>query len=402
MRYKELETELVSNLEKLKAIASQKGLNLLKKKCHKSSGILVSTAFSQPQLSAHYSSLISDTIPFCRKYEGLKPQSVEELIRYCGGLSAAINNIQYAYEFELPMRIEVDDDLEFLLFSLESVLLKARSATSQTKKWIPFEIAQEQGRLNLFESQYKTRLPMCAVCWKRTFSSSYYCKEHHSIHNKKAYNSAVRKVLSFTERHSSNSELKDFSNAYRKKNGKQRGLAAMLFSMVNDSVPAVVDVLSYQTDEHWESYAESIILYAKNNYPTSFHRLQQTDNLTQFSSFNSLLGWGFMVIESLDDSEGESSRWEASEELNHFNNGQLRFAILSILARYEATQRIYQPLKSGPMKGYGADVDRREVLRKLYREQLEDNGRVNLSQIAREMGLSRQRVSVLVKELLFM
>ncbi|TOC23743.1 MarR family transcriptional regulator, partial [Vibrio parahaemolyticus] len=79
-----------------------------------------------------------------------------------------------------------------------------------------------------------------------------------------------------------------------------------------------------------------------------------------------------------------------------------RFAILSILARYEATQRIYQPLKSGPMKGYGADVERREILRELYRKQLEDNGRVNLSQIAREMGLSRQRVSVLVKELLFM
>ncbi|HAS6392484.1 hypothetical protein CGK04_08475 [Vibrio parahaemolyticus] len=45
---------------------------------------------------------------------------------------------------------------------------------------------------------------------------------------------------------------------------------------------------------------------------------------------------------------------------------------------------------------------RREILRELYRKQLEDNGRVNLSQIAREMGLSRQRVSVLVKELLFM
>ncbi|ENH2301110.1 MarR family transcriptional regulator [Vibrio parahaemolyticus] len=109
-----------------------------------------------------------------------------------------------------------------------------------------------------------------------------------------------------------------------------------------------------------------------------------------------------MVIESLDDSGVESSRWEASEELNHFDNGPLRFAILNILARYEATQRIYQPLKSGPMKGYGADVKRREILRELYRKQLEDNGRVNLSQIAREMGLSRQRVSVLVKELQLM
>ena len=54
------------------------------------------------------------------------------------------------------------------------------------------------------------------------------------------------------------------------------------------------------------------------------------------------------------------------------------------------------------MKGYGADVERREILCELYRKQLEDNGRVNLSQIAREMGLSRQRVSVLIKELLFM
>ncbi|MDV6253565.1 hypothetical protein [Vibrio sp. EA2] len=97
------------------------------------------------KVSAYYSSLISETIPICRKYEGLKPQSVEELIRYCDGLNTAINNIQYAYEFELPMRMEVDDALEFSLFSLESILLKARSATSQTKKWIPFEIAQEQG-----------------------------------------------------------------------------------------------------------------------------------------------------------------------------------------------------------------------------------------------------------------
>ncbi|MEG3221777.1 hypothetical protein PD716_14250 [Vibrio gigantis] len=399
MRYKELEAELVANLEALKVTAAQKRLTLIKKKHHIGSGIIVSTAFSQPQLSRHYSSLIADTIVFCKKYEGLKPQNVEELIRYCGGLKATVKSIQYAYEFELPLRSELDDDLEFLLYAIESVLLKAIGATNQKQQWLPQKIAEDQGKLGLYNSQYKMRLPICALCWKRTFAFSFFCKDHHSIRNKKAYNSAARKVLSFTERYSSNLELKGFAIARRKKNSKETGLVARLFNMVNDSVPPVFDVLSHQTDRQWKSYADSIVIYTEKNYPISFHYLKQAEELTQFTIYNSLLNWGYMVIKSLENSGFESSRWKASKELIHLNNDQLRIVILNILARFEATHRIYQPLKSGPMKGYGADLDRRKKLTELYHKQLEGSGRVNLSQIARDIKLSRQRVSVLVKEL---
>ncbi|MFS1935437.1 hypothetical protein [Vibrio splendidus] len=194
-------------------------------------------------------------------------------------------------------------------------------------------------------------------------------------------------------------QLKTFAIEHRKKNSKETGLVARLFSMVNDSVPPVFDVLSHQTNRQWKSYADSIVIYTEKNYPTSFHYLKQAEELTQFTIYNSLLDWGYLVIKSLDNSGFESSRWKASKELIHLNNDQLRLVILNILARFEATQRIYQPFKSGPMKGYGADLDRRKKLTELYHKQLEDSGRVNLSQIARDIKLSRQRVSILVKEL---
>ena len=397
MGYRELEAELVVNLERLKVTASQKGLKLLQKKHSDSCGILVSTALSQPQLSSHYSNLLSDTLTFCKKHEGLKPQNIEELVRYCGGLKATVKNIQHAYEFELSVKF--DDELEFLLYAIESVLLKAIAATNQTPKWLSYEVAEDRGKLGAYNAQYRIHLPMCALCWKRTSSFSFYCKEHHSIHNKKAYNSAVRKVFSFTTRHSSNLDLISFANGYTKQSGKQRGLTTKLFGMVNDTVPPVMNILSFQTETHWESYADSIITYTHEHYPASFHRLKQVKNFMQYRAYGSLLDWGYIVIDCLDSSGNESSSWKGSQELTHLNNDQLRFALLHILARYEATQRIYQPLKSGPMKGFGADVERRETLSELYNKQLRENGRVNLSQIAREMKLSRQRVSVLAKEL---
>nr|WP_133146533.1 MarR family transcriptional regulator [Vibrio cyclitrophicus] len=384
-------------MNRLKVTASQKGLKLLKKKHSDSCGILVSSAFTQPQLSSYYSNLLSETLTFCKKYEGLKPQNIEELVRYCGGLKATVNNIQHAYVFELSVRF--DDELEFLLYAIESALIKAISVTNQTQKWLSYEVADEKGILGTYNAQYNIHLPMCALCWKRTNSFSFYCNEHNSIRNKKSYNSAVRKVFSFTTRHSSNTGLTSFANGYTKKNGKQRRLATKLFGMVNDTVLPVFNVLSYLTETHWKSYAETIIIYTKNHYPTSFHRLDLAKDLRQFSAYDSLLDWGYMVIDCLDNSGNESSSWKSSQELIHLNNDQLRLTLLHILARYEATQRIYQPLKSGPMKGYGVDIDKREILTELYNNQIRENGHVNLSQIAREMKLSRQRVSVLAKNL---
>lgn len=397
MRYKELEKELVANLESLKVTASQQGFKLLKKRHNSSSGILVSTAFSKPKLSPHYSNLLADTFTFCKKYEALKPQNIEELVRYCGGLKATLNNIQYAYEFEPSLRF--DDELEFLLYAIESVLLKAIGATNQKPKWMSYEVAYEQGGLGFYDAQYNIRLPMCSVCWKRTSSYSSYCKKHHSTKNKKAYNSAVKKVLSFTVRHSSDSDLITIAKAYKKKNGKQRRLATKLFAMVNDAVPSVMGVLSDQTEPHWGSYAESIVLYVKGNYPTVFRHLQQNIGLLKFESVNSLLAWFYIAINTLDEAGIESNSWRSSKELEHLNDDQLRLMILNVFARFEATHRIYQPLKSGPIKGYGANLELRETLSELYHKQLKDNGCVNLSQIGREMGLNRQRVSVLVKDL---
>ncbi|MEF1340171.1 hypothetical protein REH81_25970, partial [Vibrio rotiferianus] len=135
-------------MEKLKATASQKRLQLIQKKHSESSGILVSTALSQPQLSSNYSNLLSNTLTFRKKYKGLKPQNVEELVRYCGGLKATVKNIQHTYAFELSVRF--DDELEFLLDAIERVLLKAISATNHTPKWLSYEVAEERGKLEAY------------------------------------------------------------------------------------------------------------------------------------------------------------------------------------------------------------------------------------------------------------
>nr|PME95756.1 hypothetical protein BCV26_05255 [Vibrio cyclitrophicus]PMF26262.1 hypothetical protein BCV17_02280 [Vibrio cyclitrophicus] len=107
MRYEELEKELVANLENLKVTASQQGVKLLKKRHHSSSGILVSTAFSQPKFSPHYSDLLADMFTFCKKYKALKPQNIEELVRYCGGLGVLRCTIQPSLTYVLSV-LETD------------------------------------------------------------------------------------------------------------------------------------------------------------------------------------------------------------------------------------------------------------------------------------------------------
>ncbi|MEF1340876.1 hypothetical protein REH81_29610 [Vibrio rotiferianus] len=134
----------------------------------------------------------------------------------------------------------------------------------------------------------------------------------------------------------------NFANGNTKQIGTQRRLATKLFGMVNDIVPPVVNVVNFQTETHWHSYAESIITYTLKHYPASFNRLKQRKGLTQYSAYDSLLDWGYMTIDCLDSSGNESSSWKGSQELIHLNNEHLRFALLHILARYEATQRIYR------------------------------------------------------------
>ncbi|MDF4647550.1 MarR family transcriptional regulator, partial [Vibrio parahaemolyticus] len=54
--------------------------------------------------------------------------------------------------------------------------------------------------------------------------------------------------------------------------------------------------------------------------------------------------------------------------------------------------------KRGPDVGYGANLEQHQLIKELLKQQLDTNSKTNLSDIARTLGLSRQRIHQIIKK----
>jgi DNA-binding NtrC family response regulator len=72
-------------------------------------------------------------------------------------------------------------------------------------------------------------------------------------------------------------------------------------------------------------------------------------------------------------------------------------AIVSTLHRYECTYRYESlPVNFGPDKGYRRNEEQCSSIKQLIDMQRLETGKVNLSEVARMLGLSRQRIHKIV------
>ncbi len=73
--------------------------------------------------------------------------------------------------------------------------------------------------------------------------------------------------------------------------------------------------------------------------------------------------------------------------------------LIGILHRFECVERINSiETRRGPSVGYGANLKQHQQIKDLLTQQLATNNKTNLSDIARTLGLSRQRIHQIIKK----
>lgn len=257
-------------------------------------------------------------------------------------------------------------------------------------------------------------LEYCALCWRLVnknkilnfdesadYSASY-CLKHHPKKSDWEYHHARSALLAAIDNsdHELKGELID-----RKKNKRLTPLFLYKSTARFTTKPPAMVLDMLHTGDSWKDRAARIIEASKSYYPTASEAIKAIP-IAELSSWEA---WFYAVINALDPSGKDASSWDdarvdwksMSDDQSAASKEVGEEVLLNILHRYEAVSRINStPRPRGPKKG---TVATNEALRAditlLANLQKEKNNKINASQIAKYLKISRQRVSVLLKEL---
>ena len=257
----------------------------------------------------------------------------------------------------------------------------------------------------------------CSLCWrlvhifgKKYYSvsegySSHYCEVHHPKLQTKVYHRARRCVLSAAKARSNKEDVASLS-AYESCKKKKQMTTAVLYRLTSGFAPTKTDSVSAllkETKVCWKEKAKQLMEIIEATSPQAFSKIRDA-NLRWREGWKE---WHLSVVAALDDTDTDQQCWKEArdfenpphEYFDNYNNG-LR-AALTICYRYEAVKIIESFARPrGPKKGKVAkNSSVRLRLKHLALERKENNMPVVWSHIAKELGISRARVSVLAKEL---
>lgn len=250
--------------------------------------------------------------------------------------------------------------------------------------------------------QSSSPLPYCAFCWRRVEDSAGYCQIHHPNQSKRSFYKTKSALISALK-HSNSKYLKEY-DALAKNSIKKYGFSKYAFKWTASfaSHPALIARYLNDTevsDKNIEEVITQILRFTKDEYPESFQLL----TLINFSDISHWQDFVLLIINALDPIE--STFWEAEgveEWMSPNGSSPNIMVLLTLLQRHEALQYIGNlPRPRGPTKG-AILPSRNEVLRQeikdLIQLQVEQGQKKNMAEIARQLGLSRQRISYIMKE----
>ncbi|WP_256929230.1 MarR family transcriptional regulator, partial [Vibrio parahaemolyticus] len=243
--------------------------------------------------------------------------------------------------------------------------------------------------------RWNSVLPYCALCWRLRSRSHYYCEKHHPIKSTKLYKQqkyAAITALKYLPNQNSAAYEK-----YLAQPNKQKNLGRQLYDLVGGYAPHPRVFLRHCKDSakagDWLSLSKNIVQTCKVNYPASYKKINQikSDDFGQWSS------WCIAIVRCLDLKEPNA--WSDKECLTLFNELNTWTTLIGILHRFECVERINSiETKRGPDVGYGANLEQHQLIKELLKQQLATNRKTNLSDIARTLGLSRQRIHQIIKK----
>ncbi|RZD21564.1 hypothetical protein [Pseudoalteromonas sp. MEBiC 03485] len=263
----------------------------------------------------------------------------------------------------------------------------------------------------------------CSLCWRLVdkyrlidFSDSenyslYYCHVHHPSLNTNEYHKFRNKLFRAVRHRGINEELsliKDIKSKKLPRDSAARHTHRLLSSF---SKKPSIPVLRSKLEEK-RSWNEFTLSFLKEVY-IFFPAVERILNRTLLSNYCSWKSWFLAVIKLLGNS-ADLEAWKdcgdfellESYEPHKINEKWVDstigwIALLTIFARYQAHQNVVAlKLKKGRKAGISAEGEKlREKIRNLASEQIEEKDKINAAEIGRKVSLSRERVSVLLKEL---
>lgn len=257
----------------------------------------------------------------------------------------------------------------------------------------------------------------CSLCWRLVYKykrlnfgdeeySNHYCKYHHPKKNDAIYHKDRRKVLSAAKKRNTSEDLMKL-NIIQASTTPRSKSARILYSLTSTFAESYRKGLGEftQVDSLYEEKdAKELIKIASLHYPTAYDQIKDI-NLNNEDNWVCFIK---QVIGKLDPSGFDEESWADTEELSVsacISIDQMPavewYMLLNIFHRYQSYMNIQKiPQPRGPKKGA---VAKNEPLRNkisVLAARLHESGeRINASSIAREVGVSPQRVNKIIKEL---
>ncbi|WP_330110345.1 hypothetical protein [Methylophaga thalassica] len=257
-------------------------------------------------------------------------------------------------------------------------------------------------------------LEYCALCWRLVnknkilnFSesadySAYYCLEHHpkksdsNYHKARASLIAALKIIPALNREFNSRKESDALNP------KFFYKATARFALKHKPSKTTKQTISTHNCKGPVDYTINI---ANSYYPATSTAINGID----LNKINSWKEWFYAVITALDPTGQDSLSWDdANDNWDDVPEDHTAYSpdfgvdvLLNILHRHEATFNIKAlPRPRGPKPG---EVKKNKQLRlrviEIYEQQKAIKGKINGAEIARELKVSRQRISIILKEL---
>ncbi len=378
-----LEKKLEDNLKKLEARSRSENKKLTQKKSPK--GISVIEAFNV-DLELEVSEVLMLNLRFLKTFADRKPTTIEEFVRFCGGVSSTIDKlIDFRTKNTSDEKKTTLQNQDVLVIEyvdvIERMLVKAKGKTPQ-----------RPSSDNIRKKYTTLALPFCALCYKRVNQSPYYCRDHHSSRNALAYKKATRRLVSAVYRYSNDKSEKRNLNDYKR--GDLTLTAELLYrwlALFSVQPRMAIGWLNHvdQTEPDWTGYAKVILEFSKIHYPKAYEMIKDLEiNRASYEI------WIVEIARSLGG-EIEGNLWRLKDAdiwLETSSNMQKSMTLLNCISRYEAFMVVCSfPIETGVIKGTNVDIEKRDRLKALLEER-KVNPNITMNEIAKTLGISRTAV----------
>jgi hypothetical protein len=377
----ELSSEIRKALTKLKVLAKESEKRISAKP--KEGYLCVLTALEDIDLETQFIYSFQKIFSPIQAHANTPINSVKQFIHSSGGLNYSIERLR---DYLTIAVVDGTDSISIYANNFYGSLLDIKASTS---------------RRHLRQSSFQ--LPYCAFCWRRIEDSKGYCQIHHPNQSKRSFYKAKSALIAALKYN--NSKYLDEYRCLEQKDIRKPKLAKYAFKWTASfaSHPTLINSVldsSEISDQNIQFLADKLLLFSKNEYPQTFKLLVEIS----FSNITSWQDFVLQIVKVLDPIE--SAYWEAKDVIDWMSpDGSTPhiFVILMILQRHEAYQYINSLSRPrGPAKGVvlpSQKIELRKKISDLVQSQKDKGQKLNRAEIARKLNLSRQRISVLMKDL---